>query len=132
MPITGHPAYEKAAEMLKIKVVKVKLDKQTLKVNLKKVEKKINKNTIMLIGSAYNFPHGIIDPIKELGKLAIKHKIGLHVDCCLGGLILPFAKQLGYDLPEFDFMVEGVTAISVDTHKYGYSCKGSSVILYKT
>lgn len=86
----------------------------------------------MLVGSAYNYPHGIIDPIEELGKLAVKYKVGLHVDCCMGGFILPFAKKLGYDLPEFDFRVDGVTSISVDTHKYGYSCKGSSVILYRT
>ncbi len=69
--------------------------------------------------SAPQFPHGIIDPIEELAAIAHSYDIGMHVDGCLGGFILPFARQLGYDIPPFDFGVKGVTAMSLDTHKYG-------------
>jgi len=73
----------------------------------------------MLVGSAPNFPDGAIDPIFDLGQLAKKHKIGLHVDCCLGSFLMPFLKRTDRSLPNFDFTVDGVTAISCDTHKYG-------------
>ena len=86
----------------------------------------------MIYSSAPSYPHGIIDPISELGEIAHSHGCGLFVDGCLGGFVLPFAKQLGYDIPDFDFSVKGVTAMSLDTHKYGYASKGTSVVLYKT
>ena len=75
----------------------------------------------MLVGSAPNFPDGAIDPIRDLAKLALRHKIGLHVDCCLGSFLMPFLKRVDRDLPDFDFSVDGVTSISCDTHKYGES-----------
>ena len=98
---------------------------------MKQVESAMTSNTIMIYGSAPNFPQGVIDPIEELSTLAIKYDIGLHVDCCLGGFILPFAKRLGFDIPPFDFSLPGVTSMSCDTHKYGYAAKGTSVVLYK-
>ena len=85
----------------------------------------------MLYSSAPTFPQGIIDPISELSKIAVRHGVGLHVDCCLGGFVLPFAKKLGYDIPDFDFTLPGVTSMSCDTHKYGYAAKGTSVVLYR-
>lgn len=78
-----------------------------------------NPNTIMLVGSAPNFPDGAVDPIFDLGQLAKKYKIGLHVDCCLGSFLMPFLKRTDRNLPNFDFSVDGVTAISCDIHKYG-------------
>jgi sphinganine-1-phosphate aldolase len=88
----------------------------------------INPNTIMLVGSAPNFPDGIVDPIEDLAALARKYKTGLHVDCCLGSFIISFAQRAGYSdgLPKFDFAVPGVTAISCDTHKYAFCPKGES------
>ena len=79
----------------------------------------------MLVGSAPNFPDGAIDPIFDLGQLAKNHKIGLHVDCCLGSFLMPFLKRTDRSLPNFDFTVDGVTAISCDTHKYGESSIGT-------
>ena len=73
---------------------------------------------------------GAIDPISDLAAIALEHDIGLHVDCCLGGFVLPFAKKLGYPIPAFDFGCKGVTSMSMDTHKYGYALKGTSVLLY--
>ena len=90
----------------------------------------IDANTVALIGSACNYGYGTIDPITELGALALEHGIGLHVDGCLGGFILPFGREFGYDIPPFDFSVPGVTTISADTHKYGYALKGTSVLAF--
>jgi sphinganine-1-phosphate aldolase len=75
------------------------------------------------VGSAVNFPDGCQDDIVSLGALAKKHNIGLHVDCCLGSFIMPFIEEAGFPVEPFDFRVEGVTAISCDTHKYGFAPK---------
>ena len=85
----------------------------------------------MIVASAPSFPQGVIDPIPDLGCLAKKLGIGLHIDACLGGFFLPFLKKIDYKLPDFDFTIPGVTSISVDLHKYGYAAKGASAILYK-
>jgi len=95
------------------------------------MKKAINRHTICVVGSAVSFPHGVIDPIEELSELARKRGIGFHTDACLGGFILPWAAELGYDVPPFDFRLPGVTSMSCDTHKYGYAAKGSSVVLYR-
>lgn len=129
-PVSVHAAFDKAAHYFNIKLVHVPVDEKTRKCNIKAMRRAITKNTILLVGSAPQFPHGVIDPIVEMGKLAKKYNIGLHVDACLGGFLIPFMRKAGFDLPPFDFTVEGVTSISCDTHKYGFSPKGSSVIMY--
>ncbi|XP_047972107.1 sphingosine-1-phosphate lyase-like [Salvia hispanica] len=130
IPVSAHSAYDKAAQYFKIKLWRVPVD-QDFKADVKAIKRHINRNTIMIVGSAPGFPHGIIDPIEELGELAYTHGICLHVDLCLGGFVLPFARKLGYPLPPFDFSVRGVTSISVDVHKYGLAPKGTSVVLYR-
>jgi len=130
IPITAHCAFDKAAHYFKVKVIHAPITKDfTVDVNFMK--NAINKNTIMLVGSAPNFPHGIIDPIEDIAKLAKSKGIGMHVDACLGGFLLPFLRKLNYVLPPFDFSIDGVTSMSADTHKYGYSPKGTSVILFR-
>lgn len=106
------------------------VDTRTRMVDLKAMSCAITSNTVVLIGSAPHFPHGIIDPIQDIAKIALKHKVGFHVDCCLGGFILPFMEKAGYQLDPFDFRVKGVTSISADTHKFGYTPKGTSVVMY--
>ena len=130
MPVTAHPALDKAFHYFGIKVVKAPVTEQYL-VDLDFVRGHMGPNTVALIGSAGTYPHGLIDPIPALGQLALEHGIGLHVDGCLGGFIIAWAEDLGYPLPPFDFRVPGVTSISADTHKYGYALKGSSVLLFK-
>lgn len=98
---------------------------------MKKMKSYINENTCMLVGSAPHFPHGVIDPIEDLSKLAVKYNIPLHVDACLGGFLIVFMREAGYPLPPFDFSLPGVTSISCDTHKYGYTPKGSSLVMYR-
>ena len=90
-----------------------------------------NPNTILLVGSAINFPDGCQDDIEALSKLALKYKTGLHVDCCLGSFIMPFLEKAGFPSKPFDFRLPGVTSISCDTHKYGFAPKGSSVVMYR-
>ncbi|KAI8839273.1 pyridoxal phosphate-dependent transferase [Chytridium lagenaria] len=114
VPVTIHAAFDKGADYFGVKIVHIPVD-------AKKVKRAINRNTIMLAGSAPNFPHGIIDDIPALAALAQKHNIGMHVDACLGGFIVPFAGKAGYPLPHpVDFTVP-----------YGFAPKGSSVIMYR-
>lgn len=91
----------------------------------------VNPNTILLVGSAPNFPHGIIDDISALSKLALRKKIPLHVDCCLGSFLVPCLEKAGFETEPFDFRCKGVTSISCDTHKYGFAPKGNSTLLYR-
>ena len=130
VPETVHVAFDKAAHYFDVELIRAPLNKDK-SVDLKAVRKLINRNTILLVGSAPNYPYGTIDDISALGKLAQKHRLPLHVDCCVGGFMLPFIKKLGHATPAFDFSVPGVTSISADIHKYGYAAKGASVILYK-
>eukprot|EP01113_Clastostelium_recurvatum_P047913 TRINITY_DN861_c0_g1_i3.p1 TRINITY_DN861_c0_g1~~TRINITY_DN861_c0_g1_i3.p1 ORF type:complete len:554 (+),score=149.44 TRINITY_DN861_c0_g1_i3:40-1662(+) len=131
VPVTAHAAFDKGGQYFGVKVVHVPLG-DDYAVDMKAMRRAINRNTILLVGSAPNFPHGIVDPISEIAALAKEHGIGCHVDCCLGGFVLPFFKALGHPIPAFDFSVEGVTSISADTHKYGYAAKGTSILCFKT
>ncbi|KAG4162998.1 hypothetical protein ERO13_D01G100300v2 [Gossypium hirsutum] len=127
---SAHSAYDKAAQYFNIKLRRVPVNKE-FKADVKAIRKQINRKTILIVGSAPGYPHGIIDPIEELGKLADSYGICLHVDLCLGGFVLPFARKLGYPILPFDFTVRGVTSISADVHKYGLAPKGTSVVLYR-
>jgi len=131
VPVTAHPALDKGAHLMGIRLVKAPLGDDWL-VDTGWVRAHVNANTIALVGSAANYAHGLIDPIGELSEIALEHDLGLHVDGCLGGFILPWGERLGYDIPPFDFRLPGVTSISADTHKYGYALKGTSVLLYRT
>ncbi|HZH17957.1 MAG TPA: aminotransferase class V-fold PLP-dependent enzyme [Archangium sp.] len=129
-PSSAHPAFDKAAHYFGIKMVRVPVGPD-YRADVKATRKAINRNTLVLIGSAPGFPHGIIDPIEELSELARKRGIGFHTDACLGGFVLPWARKLGYPVPGFDFRLPGVTSMSADTHKFGYAAKGTSVVLYR-
>uniref|UniRef100_A0A8B9RNS9 sphinganine-1-phosphate aldolase n=1 Tax=Astyanax mexicanus TaxID=7994 RepID=A0A8B9RNS9_ASTMX len=129
-PISVHAAFDKAAHYFGMKLIHIPLEKKTMKVDVKAMKRAISKNTAMLVCSAPQFPHGIVDPIVEVGKLAERYNIPFHVDACLGGFLIVFMEKAGFKLEPFDFRVKGVTSISADTHKYGYAPKGSSVVLY--
>ncbi len=129
-PETAHPAFAKAGHLFGVEVRVAPVDPETTQVDLGWVESHIDENTVAIVGSACNYGYGTVDPITELGQLALDREVGLHVDGCLGGFILPFGRELGYDIEPFDFSVPGVTSISADTHKYGYALKGTSVLLF--
>ncbi|XP_040566566.1 sphingosine-1-phosphate lyase [Lepeophtheirus salmonis] len=131
VPQTAHAAFDKAAEILDIHIRHVKVDPITKRVNMRAMKSAICSRTVLLVGSAPQFPHGSMDPIPDIAALGIRYGIPVHVDACLGGFLICFAKEAGFSLPyDFDFCVEGVTSISADTHKYGYAPKGTSVLLY--
>lgn len=130
VPATAHAAFDKAGQYLRISVVHIPVDPKTMKVDVNKMKSAITSNTIMLVGSAPQFPHGAIDPICEIAKLGVKYSIPVHVDACLGGFLIPFMGEAGFPIPPFDFKVDGVTSISADTHKYAFTPKGSSMIMY--
>jgi glutamate/tyrosine decarboxylase-like PLP-dependent enzyme len=130
VPTTAHAAFDKAAEYFGIDIVHIPVA-DDFRADVAATEKAITHNTVVIVGSAPPFPHGLIDPIEELSELARAHGIGFHTDACLGGFILPWAEKLGYDVPPFDFRLPGVTSMSADTHKFGYAAKGTSVVLYR-
>ena len=130
VPITAHPAWNKAAHYLDIKINMTPV-KDNLRADVAAMKNAITKNTIILGGTAVTYPHGMVDPIEEIGALAEKKNLWLHVDACLGGLMLPFLKRLGYEIPPYDFSVPGVTSISADIHKYAYTPKGVSTVMYR-
>jgi glutamate/tyrosine decarboxylase-like PLP-dependent enzyme len=102
----------------------------TTQVDVDWVRDHVDDQTVALIGSACNYGYGTVDPISDLSDIALERGVGLHVDGCLGGFILPFGRELGYGIEPFDFSVPGVTTISADTHKYGYALKGTSVLCF--
>ncbi len=131
LPTTAHAAFHKAAHYLGIMVVPVPVDPQTFKIQADDVRRAITNNTIMLVGSAPSYAQGVIDPISELGEIALEKDLWLHTDACMGGFLLPYFKRLGEPVPAFDFSVPGVSSISMDLHKYAYSPKGASLVLYR-
>jgi len=130
VPASIHPAFMKAFHYFEVDFVPVEL-REDLRANTAAMEAAITENTIMLCCSAPSYPHGVVDPVAEIAAVAKSHDLLCHVDACIGGFMLPFLRKLNYPIPAFDFSVEGVTSISADIHKYGYSTKGSSVVLYR-
>src|SRR3990172_2627772 len=131
VPTTAHAAFDKAAQYFGIESIHIPVG-DDFRADVAATEKAITDNTIVIVGSAPPFPHGLVDPIDELSELARAHGAGFHTDGCLGGFLLPWAEKLGYPVPPFDFRLPGVTSISADTHKFGYAAKGTSVLLYRT
>ena len=130
MPASAHVAWFKASEYFGVKIRLVPL-LDDLSPDLKKLKRMINRNTVMILGSAPEYPHGTIDPIVAMGEIAQQRRIPLHVDACVGGFILPFMEMNGEEMPLWDYRVPGVTSISADIHKYGYAAKGASTITYR-
>jgi glutamate/tyrosine decarboxylase-like PLP-dependent enzyme len=130
LPTTAHVAWFKASEYFGVKVRLLPLDRD-LRADVKRLKGLTNRNTVMILGSAPEYPHGTIDPIEAMGAIAQKAGIPLHVDACVGGFILPFMAMNGIELPLWDWRVPGVTSISADLHKYGFAAKGASTITYR-
>jgi glutamate/tyrosine decarboxylase-like PLP-dependent enzyme len=129
-PTTAHAAFVKAADYFGMKIHRIPVGPD-FRADVAATKQAINENSAVLVGSAPPYPHGLVDPIRELSELARTNGLGFHTDGCLGGFILPWVEKLGYPVPPFDFRLPGVTSISADTHKYGYAAKGTSVILYR-
>lgn len=131
LPETAHAAFQKSAHYLDLDVVLVPVDTTSFRAIPELTAEAINDKTCLIVGSAPSYAHGVVDPIRELGQIALQHDVLLHVDGCVGGFILPYFKRLGANVPDFDFSVPGVTSISVDLHKYAFAPKGASLVLYR-
>jgi glutamate/tyrosine decarboxylase-like PLP-dependent enzyme len=130
-PYSTHSTVHKTAKYLDLKVVTVP-QKDDLTADADALAAAIGPNTIGIVGSAPNWPYGDVDPIARFGELAIEHNLWLHVDACVGGYILPFMRELGEDIPDYDFTVPGVRSMSADLHKYGYAPKPCSTVLWRS
>lgn len=129
-PYSAHPAFDKAAHTLDVELIRVPVCADGT-ADVEKMKAAVNGDTLVMVGSAVSFPHGVIDDIEELSEFARRKGIGFHTDACLGGFILAFANDAGFPVPRFDFALPGVTSMSADTHKFGYAAKGTSVVLYR-
>lgn len=129
-PVTAHPAFAKACEYLGLEHVQIPLA-DDYRADVSAARELVTDRTALVVGSAPNYPHGMVDPIPELAALAAERGISFHTDACVGGFMLPFWERLGEPVPPFDFRVPGVTTMSADVHKYGYCTKGASVVLHR-
>lgn len=130
VPRTAHPSFDKAAHLLGVRVVRM-AKSPGFAADVEAMASAVNESTVMLVASAPPYPYGECDPVKRVAALAREHALWMHVDACLGGMILSFAREIDPSVPEFDFSISGVTSISVDLHKYGYATKGVSALLLR-
>jgi glutamate/tyrosine decarboxylase-like PLP-dependent enzyme len=130
VPVTAHPAFHKAAHYLGLDVVQVPVDPATFRADAAAVAAAITPATALVVASAPSYPQGVIDPVTEIAAAAAARGVPCHVDACVGGWLLPWLAEAGATVPPFDLSVPGVTSISCDLHKYGYTPKGASVVLF--
>jgi glutamate/tyrosine decarboxylase-like PLP-dependent enzyme len=131
LPETAHASFHKACHYLGLKPVVTRVDPESYRADVDAMGDAVSENTVLLVGSAISYAHGVVDPIREIGQLALERDLLLHVDGCMGGFLLPYFARLGSPVPDYDFRVPGVTSISMDLHKYAFAAKGASVILYR-
>ncbi len=133
LPQSAHLAFDKAAHLMDIQVRRIPLKTDgSFEADSETMAEACDADTIMMVGSAPNFPHGIIDPIEALGEVATQKGVWLHVDACVGGYFAPFARMNGVPVPAFDFEIPAVHSMSADLHKYGYAAKGASTVLFRS
>ncbi|MDO9408978.1 aspartate aminotransferase family protein [Patulibacter sp.] len=130
VPETAHPSFRKAAHYLGLDVVEIAVDAETFRADPASLRDRLDERAVLVVGSAPSYPHGVIDPIEELARIASEAGVAFHVDACVGGFLLPFQRENGDPVPPFDLSVPGVTSISADVHKYNYTPKGASVVLF--
>ncbi len=131
VPCSAHASFDKAADLMRLNLIKIPLTSEYT-VDVEAVEEAISKNTVAIIGIAGTTSLGVVDPIDKLSKIALDRGIYLHVDAAFGGLVLPFLAKMGYDVPPFDFNLEGVQSITADPHKMGLGPIPSGGILFRS
>lgn len=133
LPYSAHLAFDKAAHLMDVEIRRIPISTDgSFQADVPAMLAACDSDTIMMVGSAPNFPHGIIDPIEALSDAAVRQNIWLHVDACVGGYFAPFARMNGVPVPPFDFELPGVCSMSADLHKYGYAAKGASTVLFRS
>lgn len=127
LPATAHAAFHKAAHYFGVRPIVVDVDPVTFRADPEAMEAAVDDSTVLLVGSAPSYAHGVVDPIAAIAGLGADRGIRVHVDACIGGWVLPFLPGVA----PWTFAVPGVTSISVDLHKYGYSPKGVSILVHR-
>lgn len=130
VPRSAHPAFDKAAGLLGLEVVRAPL-RADYRADVASMEALLCPRTILVAASAPQFGHGVVDPIGDIAAIAVRHNLWMHVDACIGAMIAPFLRRAGAPVPEFDFRIDGVRSISADLHKYGFAAKGVSAALFR-
>ncbi|MEU3194530.1 aminotransferase class V-fold PLP-dependent enzyme [Streptomyces sp. NPDC006992] len=130
LPATAHAAFHKAAHYLGLEAVTVPVDPATFRADAGAMSAALTDRTALVVASAPSYAHGVLDPVAEIAASAAARGVLCHVDACLGGWLLPWLRGTGHQVPAFDLTVPGVTSLSVDLHKYAYTDKGASVVLY--
>jgi len=130
LPTSAHAAFEKGCYYFGLESRRVDVG-EDWRADVDAMADAVDDNTVLIAGSAPQYPQGVIDPISEIAAVAAERSINCHVDACMGGITLTYLRRLGYDIPAWNFEVPGVTSISVDLHKYGYTTKGASVLMHR-
>jgi len=130
IPESAHFSFEKIKSLMDIKLVQIPLNRDYL-MDITKLKKMINKDTAAIIGIAGSTELGTIDSIPELSEICINENIFLHIDAAFGGFVIPFLKQLNNNIPNFDFLLKGVSSISIDAHKMGYSAIPLGILIIR-
>ncbi|ADB32467.1 Pyridoxal-dependent decarboxylase [Kribbella flavida DSM 17836] len=131
LPSTAHAAFHKAAHYFGVRAIVVDVDPVTFTPRPEDVAAACDEATVLLVASAPSYAQGVVDPVPAIAAVAAERGVRCHVDACIGGWILPYLRLDGVEVPDFDFAVPGVTSISVDLHKYGYTPKGASILLHR-
>lgn len=129
---SAHPAFAQAGRYFGLHPVIAPIDASDYGLDMAGVTRALSERTTLVVGSAPSYPHGIVDPITELARLASKRGLLCHVDTSLGGFVLPFLASLNEPVPPFDLRVDGVTSINVDLQRYGRAPVGASAVLYRS
>ena len=130
LPSSAHAAFEKGADYFDVESRRVPVGADW-KADVEAMRNACDDETVLIVGSAPQYPQGVIDPIASIAKIAADRNINCHVDACMGGVTLTYLERLGEPIAPWDFRCDGVTSISVDLHKYGYTSKGSGVLLHR-
>jgi glutamate/tyrosine decarboxylase-like PLP-dependent enzyme len=131
LPTSAHAAFEKGCYYFGLESRRVPV-LPDWRADVDAMARAIDDNTVLVVGSAPQYPQGVIDPIPQIAALADQRNINCHVDACMGGVTLTYLEKLGQAVPPWNFSVDGVTSMSVDLHKYGYTAKGASVIMHRS
>ena len=130
VPYSAHPSFTKAARYFGLREIRIP-SAEDYTVDTAEARRAVTCHTVLIVGSAPAYSHGVVDAIGELAAIALDHDLPLHVDSCVGGFVLPFVERLGRPVPAFDFRVPGVTSVSADVHKHGYAPRALSVLLHR-
>lgn len=131
LPSSAHAAFEKGCNYFGLESRRIPVDADW-RADVEAMEAAVDHNTVLLVASAPQYPQGVIDPVEDIAAVAATRNINCHVDACMGGVVLTYLARLGEAIPPWNFSVPGVTSISVDLHKFGYTAKGASVIMHRT